>query len=295
MHHEGGAVEQAGDLVALAQFLDLARQFRVELLAAAEHHLEAGFALVGGGGEFHRRRETVAVLVARVHLVLRRRRLALAQCLQQLLEVLHVLRRDHVQQRDAFHVIERFVAEHLQIRLVGADVHAFVDIGDGIARGGDQRVAAALGLAHLRLDPAQAAARLQVGPFVADHRQQVFGALAQGDGADAVGAGLHQHLLVDLLGQQDRRDVLAAGGDLLAEQGLRDHLRGRGKHQVDGLAGQDLHQLGRRLRPERTDGDAAVAQGADDRLGVLGAVVDDQQAQGCFFAVLHSGLPSDRV
>ncbi|MNN20002.1 hypothetical protein D3C81_1332610 [compost metagenome] len=79
VHHEGRAVEQAGDLVALAQFFDFARQLGVVLLAAAEHHLEAGLAFVGCGGELHRRREGIAVLVARIHFVLRRRCFALAQ------------------------------------------------------------------------------------------------------------------------------------------------------------------------------------------------------------------------
>ncbi|MNV51967.1 hypothetical protein D3C71_1440370 [compost metagenome] len=79
VHHEGRAVEQAGDLVALAQFFDFARQLGVVFLATTEHDLEAGFAFVSGGGEFHRRREGIAVLVAGVGFVLRRRGFALAQ------------------------------------------------------------------------------------------------------------------------------------------------------------------------------------------------------------------------
>ena len=60
--------------IALAQILHLAGQFGIELLAAAEHHLHAGLALVGGGGEFQRGRETVAVQAARFQLEARRRR-----------------------------------------------------------------------------------------------------------------------------------------------------------------------------------------------------------------------------
>ncbi|MNI17350.1 hypothetical protein D3C73_707180 [compost metagenome] len=48
LQHEGRAVEQAGDLVALTQVFNLASQLRVELHAPAEYHLQAGFALVGG-------------------------------------------------------------------------------------------------------------------------------------------------------------------------------------------------------------------------------------------------------
>ena len=118
------------------------------------------------------------------------------------------------------------VAEHFQVGIVGADMHAFVHVGDGIARGGNQRIAAALGLAHLCLDAAQAATRLQVHPLVTDHRKQMLGALAQGEGADAMAAGLHQLVLVDALGQQHQRNVLAAGSDMLCGQRQWNALRG---------------------------------------------------------------------
>ncbi|KAG0934879.1 hypothetical protein G6F31_016027 [Rhizopus arrhizus] len=170
------------------------------------------------------------------------------------------------------------VAEHLQIGVVGPDVHAFLHIGDGVARGGDQRVAAALGFAHLCLDAAQATAGLQVHPLVADHGQQMLGALAQGEGADAMAAGLHQLVLIDALGQQHQRNILAAGGDVLGHQRQWNARRRRGQHQVDGLAVQHLGQLGRILRAPRAHRDATVAQGADDGFGILAAVIDDQQA-----------------
>src|SRR3546814_10699536 len=44
----------------------------------------------------------------------------LGQVLEQLLEVLDVLRCHQVQQRHAFEVLEGLVAEHLQVRAVGA-------------------------------------------------------------------------------------------------------------------------------------------------------------------------------
>src|SRR5690606_41869847 len=55
-------------------------------LLAAEHHLQAGLALVLGLGELHRRGEGVAVQIARLQFVARRRRIALGQRLEQLLE-----------------------------------------------------------------------------------------------------------------------------------------------------------------------------------------------------------------
>ena len=66
-------------------------------------------------------------------------------------------------------------AEHLQVRRIRADVHAFVHVGDRIARGFDERVAAALGLAHLRFEPAQRTPGFEVGPFGAHRAQQVLG------------------------------------------------------------------------------------------------------------------------
>ncbi len=202
---------------------------------------------------------------------------------------------DHVQQRDAFDVVEMLVTEHLQIGIVGADVHAFMHVGDGVARGGDQRIAAALGFAHLRLDAAQAATRLQVHPLVTDHGEQVLRALAQGEGADAVAAGLHQFVFVDALGQQHQRNVLAAGSNMLGHQWQRDALGGRSQHQVDGLAGQHLGQLGCILRTPRAYRDAAVAQRADDGFGILAAVIDDQQADGDVVRVLHALLPNLQI
>ncbi|MNV24666.1 hypothetical protein D3C71_1157380 [compost metagenome] len=170
-----------------------------------------------------------------------------------------------------------------------------MDVGDGIARGGNQRIAAALGFAHLHFNAAQPPARLQVDPFIAHHGQQVVRLLAQGDGADAVGGRIQQLLSIDLVGQQDHRDVLAAGGDLLGQQQLRDAVRGGRQDQVDGLGRDGLGQLRRILRPERTHRDATVAQRADDGFGAFGAVVNDQQAQGYVFGVLHSVLPWDGV
>ena len=57
---EVGAVEQRGDLVALAQLVELADHLLVDGLLA-EHHLQAGLALPGGLGELHHRVEGAAV------------------------------------------------------------------------------------------------------------------------------------------------------------------------------------------------------------------------------------------
>ncbi len=191
-----------------------------------------------------------------------------------------------VQQRHALDLVERLEPEHLQVGVVGADVHALVDVGDRVARGGDQRVAAALGLAQLRLEPAQPAARLQVCPFAADRLQQVFGAVLEHQRARAAAEAGEHGGLVDPVDQLQQRQVLAAGGDLGADLVQRHRRRIRRHRQVDRLAGDHLRQFGRILRTQGAYRDAAVAQGTDDRFGVFHAVVDDEQADRCVF--LHA-------
>jgi hypothetical protein len=61
----------------------------------------------------------------------------------------------------------------------------------------------------------------------------------------------------------------------------------RGEHEVDGLAADHAVQFVRGLRAQRADRDAGVAQGADDGLGRLDAVVDDHQAQRVVGAFCH--------
>ena len=276
------AVEQSRDLVALAQFLDLAGQFGVELLLLpAQHQLHAVFAFIGGRGEFHHRLEGLAVQRAGLDLVSRRRRLALGHLLEQLLEAVDMLRCDHVQQRHALDFLERVVAEHLEVGGIGADVHAFVDVGDRVARGLDQRVAAAIALAHLRLQPAQAAARFQVGPFGAHLALHMLDAPAQHDPTRIQLQRAQQARLVDRVHHQQHRQILAAGGNQ-----LHDPLDGnaartvRRQHQFERLVVQQVDEFALVLGTRRTHGDAAVAQTADDGLGRLDAVVDDQQPQG---------------
>lgn len=126
-------------------------------------------------------------------------------------------------------------------------MHAFVDVGDRVARRGNQCIAAALGFAHLRLDATQAAARLQVGPLRAHQCQQMLGAMAQRDRAHAMRGGFDQCVLFDAIGQLDDRDVLAAAGNLLLQGRHRNLLRLALHRQVD-LPGQHAAELFRCLR-----------------------------------------------
>ena len=210
----------------------------------------------------------------------RRRRFALGQALEQGLELVDVLGRDQVEQGHALDVLEGLVAEHLQVGLVGADVHALVDVGDRLARGIDQRVAAALGLAHLRFQRALRAARVEVVPFGADVLQELLGPAAQGHGLRA----LRLHAVQDFVGhpvQHRQQRHVAAAAHHHHRHFVERHQGGGvfGQHHVDRLLGQLAGQFVQRFRAQRAHRDAGIAQAADDGLGLVDLVVDQDQSQ----------------
>ena len=99
------------------------------------------------------------------------------------------------------------------------------------------------------------------------------------------------------IGQHDDGDVLAAPVHLCQYRGQRDALGGAGgQQQVHGLGRHHLSQFAGVERPQGAHGDAAVAQGGHDGLGVFGAVVHKGQSKGGVFADLHAaGPPGVRV
>ena len=243
---EGLAVEQAGGLVAFAQFGKLALEFRIDLdRLVAEDDLLAGFALIFGSGELHDRREFAALAVHRGEFVTRRRRLALGEILEQRAKCVHVSGCDQVEQGHAFDIVEGLEAEHLQIGLVGADVHALVDVGDGFARGVDQHVAAALGFAHLCFQLALRAAGIEVLPFGLHVLQELLRPLAQRHCLCAHCLHVLENVIGDAVEYRQQGHILAAahdhGRDLLER-----HLGGSviGQHHVHRLLlGQGLRQF----------------------------------------------------
>jgi hypothetical protein len=200
-----------------------------------------------------------------------------------------VLGRDEVQQGHPLDVLEQLEAEDLQVGRVGPDVHAFVDVGDGIARGVDQRVATAFGLADLGLEPAQGAAGFQVGPFGADRALDMVHVLAQHHASGAQLHRLQQAAVVELVDQHQHGQVLAGRVDdlhhLFQWHGVR---RARSQHEIGQLLRDQRPQVVLAFGSRRPHRNAAVAQSADDGLGRLDTVVDDHQAQRRVFAELHS-------
>ena len=271
------AVVEIGDQVLRAQRVELALERLIGDLAP-ERDLVAELALVARLGELHRRAEGGAVGALRLEVQALRRFLALGQLLQQRLEIVGVLRSDHVEDRHALDVLELLEPEHLQVGLVRAHVHPFVHECDRISRGVEQRFAATLGLAQAGLEAAHVAAHRERLEFAPDHHLHVLVRVAQHDRARAVAVGADDLVLLHLASARYDGDVATAGRGRCAD------LRDRQFPAVD----VDDHEVGGRLlkrglefglvgRPRRPYRDAAVAQDADDLLGVVDGVVDQQQ------------------
>ena len=114
------AIGKAGGLVAITQLVEFACHVGIDR-ALPENDLQAGFALVFGLREFHGRIEIRPVGAARAQLQRARRRLALGQTFQQLLEAVGIGTGDHVHQRQTFDFEEVLVTEHFEITSVPCD------------------------------------------------------------------------------------------------------------------------------------------------------------------------------
>ena len=88
------------------------------------------------------------------------------------------------------------------------------------------------------------AAGLQVGELTTDHRQGVFGVLAQGNPAQAGAHRSDKPGFIQAVSQQYQRYVLAAGGHRAGSTDHVDPLAFGDQYQVNGLAAQQLCQLG---------------------------------------------------
>ncbi len=270
-------VEKLGDEIALAQRIELLREVRVDHLPA-ERDLLAGLALVARLGELHRRVEGRAVAALRLEVEALRRLLAFRKAPQQRLEVVGVVGRDHVENRHALDVLEVVEAEHLQIRLVRAHVHALVHVGDRVARGVEQRLAATLRLAQRRLDAAHAAAHRQRLELAAHDRLHVVRPVAQRQAARAVVERGDDPVLVEAAPGRDQCDVAPAAAR--RRRDLRQAEIGRAEvrdDQVRRLLLQRGFELGLVRGARGPHGDAAVTQDADDLLGLLDGVLDQEQ------------------
>ena len=279
------AVVQAGEDVLLAEKLQLLGQFRVGAGLIADHDLGADLALDRGRGEFHPRLEIAAGNADALHLQLVDLLLLLVVVAQEVPEPGGVVGGDHVHDGMALDLLQVVEAEHLQIGLVGVDVHAVVDIGDGIARTVQQGATAFLALLVADAVALQLAPHQQIGLLAGHHQAQVVGLVI---GHQIGSAGLERGDDLRLLGavaDEDHRGLGAVAVQQSLQLGHRH--RGLGLGQDDQV-GQLLLQRRRggleRVRILITHDMAGIAQDIGNGLGVVLGFLDDDEAQYVFVA-----------
>ena len=157
-------------------------------------------------------------------------------------------------------------------------MHAFVHIGDRIARGIQEIAATALGLAQRAFQAAHAAAQDEGFEFAADDHLQVIGPTMQGERARAVAEGFDHCRFFEFRAIGHHGNVLAGSIDALdglaqrqvaTDQVSQDHVRRLPFEQIVKLRLVDGSRW--------TQGDSAIAQHADDLFGLVGRVLDHQE------------------
>ena len=126
-------IVQIGDQILRAQHVEFFRKLHAHGLLT-EDNLLTRFAFVAGFSEFHRRVERGAIAALRFQVQFLRRFFAFRQSPQQRFEIVRIVGRDHVENRHALNFFEILETENFQICFVRADMHAFVHVGDRVAR-----------------------------------------------------------------------------------------------------------------------------------------------------------------
>ncbi|MNM96463.1 hypothetical protein D3C81_1089400 [compost metagenome] len=275
------AVEQAGDQVLAADLAQLFLQLGVAGFRA-DHHLGARLAVVAGRREGHARAELAAVVTYAGALQVGVALAALVG-LEEVLERGLVAAVDQVDHRHAGQVVGIGIAEQFDIGAVGIDVHAFVHVGDGVHRAVEQQLAALFRLAQRHFGGAAGAALLEILQLASGDQQQalvialrhaVLGAEQHGFGdrlAVAVGDPLQEGDVLALAADGVQR---FAGVEVLAVRG--------GDQQVPALLQRvgEIVAGGQAMHP---GGVPRIAKQADQSLGLVLRVLEDQQTDGFLF------------
>src|SRR5690554_1979876 len=131
--HQVLTVVQAGEQVLAADLLQLFFQFGITVFRL-QHNLGAGFAVIGGGRDRHGNGQLLVVAAAggavHGHAVFA----LFGKGFHEFLVPLLALRRQGVQDRDADQVVDVVITEEVHVGLVGINVHAIVDVGNGVFR-----------------------------------------------------------------------------------------------------------------------------------------------------------------
>ena len=157
-------------------------------------------------------------------------------------------------------------------------MHAFVDIADWIARGDTQVAAAAFGFTQGVFQPTHAAAHHQSFELATHDHLQMVGPALQGERAGAIAKSLGDPVVADIAAIDDQGDILPGAIDRFCDlPQWQVATREVGQDQIRRLAFQQVFEFGLIARTRWADGNAAIAQHADDLFGLIGRILDQQQ------------------
>ena len=193
------AVEQAGQYILFTEIIKFLFEFCAVGGLTANNDLGTGFAVDAGTGKFHFRIESLAVRQQTMGFQRAFLFVIFAVVAQEILELSVIFRCHHIHNRRAFDFVQAVEAEHLEVGTVGENVHAFVYIGDGVARAFHQYACAFFAFVEFFFVIVCALAGFGLRQFTFDNQLQVFrhvvgtqvgGALAHGVNDAGFVAGL---------------------------------------------------------------------------------------------------------
>src|SRR5690554_4035387 len=293
--HQVLTVVQAGEQVLAADLLQLFFQFGITVFRL-QHNLGAGFAIVGGGRDRHGNGQFLVIAAAggtvHGHAVFA----LFGKGFHEFLVPLLALRRQGVQDRDADQVVYVVVAEEFHVRLVGVDMHATVEVGNGILGAFQQQLATLLGFAQVGLESSAPAPVFQCGKLtLGDQNQQVFvfkGYCILGAGPDDVDGTL----AIVFFSQQNKGNVLVHPFD--GSQGIIRAellLQVPGQEQIPVGVFQGVFEVFFGCDSVRPGRFAGVAQQADHGFCIVLGGIQNQKVYGRGFFLHSEGSASRKV
>src|SRR5690554_6352326 len=186
-------IVQASEQILTADFLELFFQLDVVLYEAL-NHLGAALAVIGGrqNGIYQVDGAAVTAQGGTTHFIVFGG--TVMEILEKGLEVILVFIYHRIHGGDTHQVIDVFIAEHVQVGLVGIDMHAVADIGDGIHGAVEQQLAAFFRFLQVQIQGAAAPSLLKVAQLPVNGQQDM---ILLGMGNDVTGAefqGFHDQL-----------------------------------------------------------------------------------------------------
>ncbi len=177
---------------------------------------------------------------------------------------------DQIQQGHALELVQVLVAEHLEVGLVGVDVHAILAVTDGLARAFDDGAVLVLHLVQRQRHLLVFAALLGHVQLTLDRGRQPRRLAFQHHVVRAVAHDLDQVRIADVAGDDEEGNVEMRALDQVQRQ-LRAEMRERvfRQHHVPGsLVERRLHG-GEVLHALILEHEAGLAQRGHGQLGVI--------------------------